>query len=295
MKRWISSEAERETLRRAASQIDRVGPTGWGRTQCPFCLAVVGTADARGGLGVHFPSGFCHCFRCKTRGFLDTSGKKAEVAPPVPVEAEASQDPELGPPPGFLPLWTGDGATSLALEPARQYLRSRGVGAQTIEEARIGVCLEGAAANRIVVPILDLDGTWLGWQARPWAKGYRVKYLSATGFDREKNVYNAAALAVDTDVPVLVVEGTFDALPYWPDVVALLGKPSEGQIQLLLSATRPIVAALDGDAWLEGEMLAARLSFDGARATALHLPPTRDPGDLPPAKVVAAAQRAATI
>jgi DNA primase len=116
--------------------------------------------------------------------------------------------------------------------------------------------------------------------------------LSATGFDRERNVFNAAALAVDTDDPLLVVEGTFDALPYWPDVVALLGKPSEGQIGLLLTACRPLVVALDGDAWLESEMLAARLELDGARATWLKLPPKRDPGDLEPARVVAAARRA---
>lgn len=295
MKRWISSDSERDVLRRAAGRIDRVGPTGWGRTQCPFCLSIVGTADARGGLGIHFPSGYCHCFRCKTRGFLDRSGKKSEVAPPIPAGVEAEQDPELGPPPGFVPLWSGPGLSSISLAPAHAYLASRGVGAQTIEEARIGVCLEGAAANRIVVPILDLDGVWLGWQARAWVSGYRVKYLSATGFDRENHVYNAAALAVDTDDPVLVVEGTFDALPYWPDVCALLGKPSEGQIDLLLSASRPIVVALDGDAWLEGEMLAARLELDGAKAVALRLPPTRDPGDIPPAKVIAAARRAVAV
>lgn len=307
MGQWISSSAELALVRRAADAadaVDRVGPTGWGRAKCPLCISRVGTDDHRGGLGVDFSSGYFHCFRCKARGRLALAGTQDETAPPLPGDRLGRpdivvEDPELGPPGDFEPLWKEPGRSALSLEPARKYLRSRGVYSQTIEEAQIGACLtdppgaEMKLAGRVVVPLLDIAGTWLGWQARSWAAGYRIKYLSATGMDREANVYNPAALTVETEDPLLVVEGIFDALPYWPDVVALLGKPSEGQINLLLSALRPLVVVLDGDAWIEGEMLAARLAFDGARATWIKLPPTRDPGDLEPSWVLEEARRAA--
>lgn len=300
MGHWISSSAELELVRRAAQEIDRFGATGWGRAVCPLCPGRTGSPDRRGALGVDDRTGYFHCFRCAARGRIDVGRSEKELAPPMPGERrrrrdDPPQDPELGPPEDFTPLWTGDGATSIMLEPARAYLRRRGVAAQTIAEVRIGACLRGRAAGRVVVPVLDLDGrTWLGWQARVWdRRSTAVRYLSATGMDRESHVFNAAALAVETEDPVLVVEGIFDALPYWPDVVALLGKPSEGQIAALLSAARPIVVALDGDAWLEAEMLAARLELDGARATWVKLPPKRDPGDVNPARLAEAVRRSA--
>jgi len=293
MGRRISSSAELTVVERAARSVSRVGPTGWGRAPCPICPSVVGTPDPHAALGVHFSSGKFHCFRCGCWGRISTAGADDD-APPRLDRAAHGADPELGPPPDWEPLWREPGSSAISLAPARRYLADRGVSSQTVEEARIGACLSGAVGGRVVAPLLTIDGEWVGWQARLWTepRGRQLKYVSATGMDRESNVYNPAALAVETDVPALVVEGMFDALPYWPDAVALFGKPSEGQVSALLSAPRPIVVVLDGDAWLEAEMLAARLAFDGARAGWVHLPPKTDPNDVDPAWLVEEARRA---
>jgi DNA primase len=77
-----------------------------------------------------------------------------------------------------------------------------------------------------------------------------------------------------------VVEGVFDALALWPDAVAVLGKPSDQQVDALINAKRPVVIVLDGDAWLEGKWLAARLCLRGKRAGHIRLPPGVDPDEV---------------
>lgn len=287
---------DHELVARNANYIKHWGQKGWGRCTCPLCAHRVGTADRHYSMGVNRNTGRYHCFRCQGWGYL--RGAASALAPErIDDSPEAEDAPYLGPPEDWTPLWEGDGATAAVLRPARDYLARRGVTAQTLAEARIGACLRGRQAGRVVVPVLAVDGeTWLGWQARVWAAKLSpktIKYVTATGMDRYSTLFNEAALAVDTDVPALVVEGQYDALPYWPDVVALLGKPSEGQVEKLLGARRPLVVALDGDAWLEGEMLAMRLAFDGAAASWVKLPPGQDPGSVRPAWLWRAAQAAA--
>jgi DNA primase len=99
-------------------------------------------------------------------------------------------------------------------------------------------------------------------------------------------LYNAQALSLETDVPVLVVEGTLDALAHWPDSVALLGKHGKAQVEWLLASRRPVCVVLDGDAWSEGEMLALRLSFAGVRAGSVRLEPKQDPDEVPKAELM---------
>ena len=85
---------------------------------------------------------------------------------------------------------------------------------------------------------------------------------------------------VETDEPVMVVEGCFDALPYWPDAAALLGKPGEAQVRSLLEAKRPVVVVLDGDSWEEGMMLSMDLELQGQRSGYVRLPPKQDPNSV---------------
>ena len=104
-----------------------------------------------------------------------------------------------------------------------------------------------------------------------------MRYRYAPGGRRA--LFNEAALHVETDQPVLLVEGVFDAFPYYPNAVAFGGKPTDEQVAALLAAKRPMVSTLDGDAWQEAEALAMRLHLAGKRADWMRLPPGRDPAD----------------
>jgi DNA primase len=97
---------------------------------------------------------------------------------------------------------------------------------------------------------------------------------------RGKILYNAKALYADSTLPIIAVEGVFDALPYWPHAVAFLGKPSYEQIEMLYETDRPVVVVLDGDAWRESWALAERLKLAGKKAAMVRLPPKTDPNDV---------------
>lgn len=255
----------------------RPNSRGLVRANCPFCLDRKGKADRRQSLGLNVLRGKWSCFRCDAYGWLRDSEERLERA-----AREVALPPRIDPklPDEFVPLWREPGASSQACAPGLAYLRSRGVGARIIEAARIGACARGRLANRVVVPIDNVDGSLAGWVARTWEQDAERKYLYASGMVRTGLVYNARALAEETDIPVLVVEGVFDTFPFWPDAVAVLGTPSESQVDVLASARRPVVIVLDGDAWEKGEWLSLRLRFEGAQAGHVRLPPGKDPDEV---------------
>jgi hypothetical protein len=274
----MTSISSKQLVVQASLSIINRNRHGWGRVKCPLCIYVKGTEDPHRALGVHI-SGKYNCFRCRSKGFVRFDG--SERYEPGLLDTDADADKDYGPPENFIQL-TVQELDAISLREPIAYLLSRGVSIQTMLDAKVGVCLRGEYAGRIVVPVFDETGRyWRGWSARLWRdsnRSYPPKYLTCEDMDRANLVWNSAALFVETDVPVMVVEGTFDGLPYFPDVVALLGKPSQGQEELLARAKRPIVVVLDGDAWFEGEMLAFRLELDGAQARSIKLPAKTDPG-----------------
>jgi hypothetical protein len=267
---------ERELVEAACADAHRTS-TGWLRATCPFCMMRVGVSDHRRSLSVLPGKWFYRCWRCHATGRLLQAPDGTQHLTQQTVDTSSF---DLGPPDTFMPLAEGEGATAMCTAAARAYLAGRGVSRHTCAEAGIGVCLHGRAAGRIVVPVYA-PGTaeWRGWVGRAWDKRVELRYVYPPGMPRGELLFNADALLVQTDLPIFVVEGVFDALPHWPDACSCLGKPTEGQVQLMLRARRPVLVALDGDAWTEGEALSLRLQLEGLTAAALHLPPCTDPGN----------------
>ncbi len=278
----MSSEADMVLVATAGR---RPGKHGWIRVNCPLCASVVGKSDKRASLGVFPSSGYYHCFRCYSAGWTgERTGE--EFAPPKEVV-------ELAPPDGFVPLWVEPGRSAEALAPARRYLEARGIGFTTWQAASIGACLTGSAKKRIVVPLFDADSSgWFGWIGRDWTGNSWLRYLYPEGMIKSALLYHAGLLQQPGDAPLLVVEGVFDALPYYGNAVATLGKPGADQVDLLASSRRPLVIALDGDAWEESYALARRLNLRGVRAGFVRLPAGEDPGSVEPSWLLSEANRA---
>lgn len=246
----------------------------WRRGICQACVVRTGKPDRRGSFSFNHQTGWYTCFKCglsgRVRGFEH-------------IEFQQEEKPlELVPAPeDFLELCRGEGKTTLSLDPARRYLRKRGLTNEEVwKEAHVGACLSGKYGGRVVVPILSPDGVWLGFVARAWTKEAFVPYLYPKGMNRREVLYNHSALLVQTEQPVFVVEGVMDALALWPDAVAVLGKPSDPQVWALAEASRPVAVCLDGDAHEEGEQLAMRLLLEGQRACNVKLPPKLDPDEV---------------
>lgn len=264
---------------------------GWYRANCPICVLKTGKEDKRWSMGFHPESARYKCFRCQTWGILrDDFSDMAEANPD-----DGEEGPEtIDPPSDFMNLWEEPAATAEITQHARWYLEDRNVALQTWQACDIGVSLQDKLfKQRIIVPIKDDDDKWFGYVGRLWDdNGNPLRYRYPAGMSRGSLLWNHQALYETTDEPIILVEGVFDALPHYPYAVSCLGKPSRGQMPALYATNRPIVVALDGDAWMEAEALAMKLKFDGKRATFLHLPPKTDPGDLKPGELYDQAVRA---
>lgn len=249
---------------------------GWYRAACPYCLESTGKPDRRQSLGIKPAICFFACFKCGARGRL--RGVPDAVLAAERRAVDKAPPPIKGPPPGYEPLGDDDAWGSLFFEVPRRYLERRGVSQATARAAKIGVVTDGRLAGRVVVPVLDVDDqTWLGYSARDWTDKLDPRYRYPRGMARGVLLYNWSALYAQTDEPLLLVEGVFDALPYWPNASAALGKPGDYHRRLLADAARPVAVCLDGDAWEEGWVLAEYLRLQGMSTGAVRLPPGADP------------------
>ena len=262
----------------------RVGASGWARGNCPLCVRRQGTPDTRRCLGVHVESGRWHCFRCAAGGSLRQQDRDDldDLLEDAAEEHEQAALAGVELPESFTPLFEQPGWGSLLHRRALLYARSR-VSDIVGLEAGIGACLTGPARNRVVIPIHRLDGVVAGWTARDYTDRSAIKYLTPAGWDR--CLFNPRPLHTPSAEPAFLVEGGWDALALWPDASAFLGKPTPRQIADVVSAVqrsrRPVVVALDGDAWREAEALALQLHVRGLpEVTWVRLPPKRDPGKL---------------
>lgn len=256
---------------------------GWWRAACPYCLDETGKPDKRQSLGIKPAIQFFQCFKCGARGRLRDVPDDVLVLEARAAKLDKTPAPLPRKPQEYEPMWGDDAWDSIFLQRPLRYIKARGVTRRTCQEARIGCALDGYLAGRIIVPVLDVDeSTWLGYSARDWTDKLDPRYRYPRGMARGTLLYNWAAVYRATDVPLIVVEGVFDALPFWPDAVACLGKPGDYHRRLLADSTRPIAVCLDGDAHEEGWALSEYLRLEGSRAGSVRLPPGADPNTVEP-------------
>lgn len=255
---------------------------GWYRAPCPFCQ---GRDDT---FSYNPETSYYHCFRCPIRGKLDDSDD-LEFDKPAPEKIDAEQEALTRPPDGYFPL-AGDDGESLA--PARDYMHGRGIPERVWHQAHVGACAWGPYAGRIVIPNLMPDGSWYGYTTRAYDKKVpkKLAYKYPRGSWRGAVLHNQPALRANTDEHLYVVEGAFDALALWPHAVAVLGMPSEQQIALLATSTRPLVVVLDADAWEKGLALSLRLRLEGCASGNVRLLDGADPDEVDPSDLWEAAR-----
>lgn len=292
-----------EDLLASAAHGKRPSSTGWLRLNCPLCELRIGKGDKRQSMGLSVTTFRFECYRCGATGRLskpldEFSGFEVDGAATMPQEV-------MEPPEGFYALGEEPGLSAVVLEEARGYLagepsplfgrpgRPKAMSPVLVRESGIGACASGYWGNRIIIPIFDLTGDWANFSTRilPDYEDGAKKYLYPKG-GRRNILYNHVALLEETDVPILVVEGCFDALAHWPHAVAVLGKPTHGHIEALSNCPRPVVFALDGDAWEEAWGLTLQLRARGQKAGWVKLAPGVDPDEIPTDVLLQAAQEA---
>jgi len=265
-----------------AYQLGRSSVTGWNRSDCPFCIERIGKEDDDQSFGIQEGTGAYHCFKCKIKGRLKNPPEWFPIDELFEEMIEYVE--EFDPPPFFEPLYLKRGLTSSKYADARQHLIDRGLPDTDLwAYAELGACLRGRMFGRVVAPIRTETCTWTGYVGRDFTGDSKAKYLYPRDMDRHSQLYEQFLLNdEEDDRPLLIVEGVFDALPYFGRACAVLGKPTDEHVQTIVQTEtqRRIAVALDGDAWSEGESLAYRLRLHGVNAQALRLPPKEDPGSM---------------
>lgn len=269
--------AEFDDVIRAAASAARPSTGGWHRAACPICPLVNGKSG--GDSFAIRDSGVYMCWRCGSSGRVrDFEGLGGA---PEPTEAAGGEVSAIEPPEGFLELGREPGASAMVTAQAREYLLGRGFDKPLWRAIGLGVVLSGYYGGRIVMPVFaEDDETWLGWVARDYTGAAERKYLYPRGMMRGSILYQHRLIREETDEPALVVEGLFDAAPYYGHALACMGKPSKWHVEALAESRRPIACVLDGDAWREAEALSLRLRLRGVRAGFVRLPPRTDPNNV---------------
>ena len=108
---------------------------------------------------------------------------------------------------------------SIIKEHAIRFLRKRGFNSEDIDRYNLGYCSEGIYNNRIIIPSYDSDGKLNYFVGRDFYNS-SFKYKNppvpkdVIGFD----------LYVNWSLPIILVEGVFDAMSIKNNSIPLFGK-----------------------------------------------------------------------
>jgi DNA primase len=192
-------------------------------------------------------------------------------APPPPPKEEQRIDL----PPEFQTLTSKD--LPLAATAARNYLAARGITEQEILKWKIGYCLTGSYANRVIVPSFNSDGYVNYFIARSFSEDwYRYKNPPAS----KDIVFND--LYVDWDKDIILTEGVFDAIRAG-NAVPLLGSSLNERSKLfqrIVSSGADVYVALDSDAEKKAlKLINSLLEYD-IRVYKINIHPFSDVGEM---------------
>lgn len=265
---------------------------GWIQVDCPFCLERGRQPDGRLLLGINTKDGFANCFHCGFRErnfyhYLSEKGVEVTIEHDNAfddVEPEEKNDHKVKLPEGFTLVTKMD-----VIKTPKKYLRSRGVETWQMFRHRIGCCLSGKYANRVVFPVYERD-LLLGFVARDWTGKAAKRYLNSEG---RTALYNFNSLRRTRGI-VVITEGVFKCLAVERYLegdgasVASLGLNLNDFQREQLPKTRELVFFCDpGEAGVLGYLnLARSLSHRDQKISFVYPLPKKQADELPKRDVI---------
>jgi len=122
---------------------------------------------------------------------------------------------------------------------------------------RIGFCIEGKYAGRIIIPSYDIDGIVNYFVARSFKKQLKPPYMNPK-VDKDLIVFNEGY--INWDSTIYIVEGVFEMFSL-VNAAPQLGKTLSKRMVSLLSERKPnVVIVLDPDAYVNAMRIFQTLS-----------------------------------
>jgi len=166
--------------------------------------------------------------------------------------------------------------TSIIRDHALLFLKKRGITTEDIKRYNLGYCTEGEYQNRIIVPSYDEHGKLNYFVGRDFYAS-TLKYKNPPiskdiiGFD----------LYVNWSLPIILVEGVFDAMSVKNNSVPLFGKTILPKLyqKIVEKKVKDIFIVLDSDAFDDAIQMTEKFVNEGINVNFVKLN-GKDPNDL---------------
>jgi len=249
---------------------------------CPFCH------NAKPKFAVNVIKNAFHCWHCGARGrSLITLFKRLDVSPLQLKELrsllstdqlqnyiEEDTKTDLYLPTEYKPLWIP--SQNIHYLNAIKYLRNRGISGYDVIRYQMGYTMDGPYAHRIIIPSFDVTNKLNYFIARSFYES-TLKYKNPPV---SKNVI-VFENQINWKLPLILVEGVFDAIAIRRNAVPLLGKfvPKKLLKAMLQQKVKDVYIALDDDAILEAREMEQMLRTYGMNVKLVNLN-KKDPSEL---------------
>lgn len=130
-------------------------------------------------------------------------------------------------------------------------VNERKISREIILRYRLGFCLTGKYANRIIIPSYNTSGEVTYFVGRYYGNEYKIKkklpYLNPKA-DKDMIIFNEGL--INWDSTLYLVEGAFEMLSFPVNIVPMLGKTLSTTLFLKIKELKPnVVILLDPDAY----------------------------------------------
>jgi hypothetical protein len=178
----------------------------------------------------------------------------------------------------FIPLGIIPKSINLEYRHAMSYLKNRNISESDIKKYNIGYCNSGRYRNRVIVPSYDKNGQLNYFIARSFEKEPRLKYDAPSC---SKSEIIGFEYLINWNIPVILCEGSFDAIAIRRNAIPLFGKtiPQSLMMKLVESEVKTVYLALDKDALKEALNYSQNLLNLGKEVYLIELE-GKDPSDL---------------
>jgi len=220
---------------------------------CPFCN------HHKKKLEVNISSQHWHCWVCNARGRkifvlarkLNVDRKKISKLIELTNDTDqlpsktSTNTPVVSLPEEFRPLWHFDKGSPVYRN-AVFYLRNRNIDIYDILKYRIGYADKGLYSGKIIIPSFDANGNLNYFVSRAYYKDDLQKHRNP---NISKDIIGFE-LHINWDMPLILVEGAFDAIAIKRNAIPLFGKTISNTLKkrIVERNVKTIYICLDKDA-----------------------------------------------
>ena len=167
--------------------------------------------------------------------------------------------------------------TSLVKEHAIRFLRKRGITKEDITRYNLGYCQSGKYNNRIIIPSYDSKGQLNYFVGRDFYSS-NFKYMNPPNVAKDVIGFD---LYVNWSLPIILVEGVFDAMSVKSNSIPLFGKTILPKLykKIVEKKVKDIFIILDSDAFDDAIRMTEKFVNEGINVNFVKLD-GQDPNDL---------------